>query len=116
MEDVRQLLARNMKRCRERLGLTQEKLAARAGCSTTFIANLEIGRRFPSAASFDRLASALEVHPSELFRGESTSFLSIGSAKDIRRVFEKELHDALDRSERLVDREMAGQVPPRQGL
>jgi len=105
MNDVRQLLARNMKRCRELLGLTQEKLAGRVGCSTTFIANIEIGKRFPSAASFDKIAAALEVHPSELFRGESTSYLSFGSARDIRRLFEAEMDQALDRAEKRLGAE-----------
>jgi transcriptional regulator with XRE-family HTH domain len=105
MELVRQLLARNMKRCRDTLGITQEKLAIRVGCSTTFIANIEIGKRFPSAASFDRIATALEVHPSELFRGEATSFLCFGSSKDIRRAFEAEISTALDRAEELLKKE-----------
>ncbi|MEI6875143.1 MAG: helix-turn-helix transcriptional regulator [Spirochaetota bacterium] len=105
MNDVRHLLARNMKRCREILGITQEKLAGRVGCSTTFIANIEIGKRFPSAGSFDKIAAALEVHPSELFRGEATSFLCFGSSKDIRRAFEEEMTVALDKVEERLEKE-----------
>jgi transcriptional regulator with XRE-family HTH domain len=105
MNEVRQLLARNMKRCREILGLTQEKLASRVGCSTTFIANIEIGKRFPSATSFDKIATALEVHPSELFRGNATTFLCFDTAKDIRRAFEEEMRVALDKVESRLEKE-----------
>jgi len=103
MNEVRQLLARNMKRCREAMSLSQENLADRVGCSPTFIANIEIGKRFPSAGNLDRIAEALSVHPSELFRGEATSFLALGTPRDIRRIFETEVLSALDRAEAKFD-------------
>jgi len=42
MTDVRVLLARNMKRCREILGISQMKLAEKVGCSPTLIGKIEI--------------------------------------------------------------------------
>ena len=71
MTDVRVLLARNMKRCREILGLSQMKLADRVGCSTTLIGNIEIGKRFPSAENLNKIAAALDIPPSELFAEDS---------------------------------------------
>ena len=68
MDDaVRTLLARNMKRYRANLHLSQMALAARVGCSTTMIGNIEIQKRFPSSVVIDRLAKALHVAPYELF-------------------------------------------------
>jgi len=59
MTDVRVLLARNMKRCRSVLGLSQMALAERIGCSTTLIGNIETMHRLPSADSLNRIDEAL---------------------------------------------------------
>jgi predicted transcriptional regulator len=47
MDDCRKLLARNMKKYRQILGISQIILADKVGCSTTLIGNIEIGKRFP---------------------------------------------------------------------
>jgi transcriptional regulator with XRE-family HTH domain len=67
MTDVRILLARNMKRCREILGFSQMKLAEKIGCSPTLIGKIEIMKRFPSADTLNMIAKALKIEPSDLF-------------------------------------------------
>jgi len=67
MTGVHTLLARNMKKYRQRLGLSQAALAEKINCSTTFIGNIEIEKRFPSSYNLDRIAQALGVKPAELF-------------------------------------------------
>jgi transcriptional regulator with XRE-family HTH domain len=67
MTDVRTLLARNMKYFRKIQRISQTTLAARAGCSTTFIGNIEIKKCFPSPENIDRIARALDVKQSDLF-------------------------------------------------
>jgi transcriptional regulator with XRE-family HTH domain len=67
MADVRFLLARNMKRCREILGISQMKLAEKIGCSPTLIGKIEIMKRFPSADTLNLIAKALKIEPSDLF-------------------------------------------------
>jgi len=67
MVGVHVLLARNMKQYRQKLGLSQAALAEKINCSTTFIGNIEVGKRFPSSHNLDRISDALGVTPAELF-------------------------------------------------
>ena len=72
MTDCRLLLARNMKKYRETQGISQMELAEKIGCSTTFIGNIEINRRFPSAENINRIAKALNVKIADLFSETET--------------------------------------------
>jgi len=60
-----------MKRLRNLHKLTQQDLADLVGCSTPFIGNIEIGKRFPSPENLDIIALVLGVPLAELF---STAF------------------------------------------
>lgn len=62
------LLARNLKRLRESSGFSQEVLAERSGISATQIARLETRKSWISEEAGEKIASALNVDPSELFR------------------------------------------------
>jgi transcriptional regulator with XRE-family HTH domain len=67
MASLREILADNMRKIRRKRGLTQEKLAEKAGVSTNFIAMIEIARKFPSPDTLDQVAAALGVETHELF-------------------------------------------------
>jgi transcriptional regulator with XRE-family HTH domain len=95
MTDVRVLLARNMKRCREILGLSQMKLADRVGCSTTLIGNIEIGKRFPSAENLNKIAAALDIPPSELFAEDSSAIDRMQTTQELRARLEKKVLKAI---------------------
>jgi transcriptional regulator with XRE-family HTH domain len=95
MTDVRVLLARNMKRCREILGLSQMKLAERVGCSTTLIGNIEIGKRFPSAENLNKIAAALDIQPSELFAEDSAAIDRMQTTQELRARLEKKVLKAI---------------------
>jgi transcriptional regulator with XRE-family HTH domain len=73
MAGVRILLARNMKRFREILGISQMELAEKIGCSPTLIGKIETMKRFPSAENIDRIAEALKITPSDLFADTDNS-------------------------------------------
>jgi transcriptional regulator with XRE-family HTH domain len=64
---IKEVLARNLKINRLKLGLTQEKLSEKAEISTHYLAMIELAKKFPSADMLERLATALEVEPHELF-------------------------------------------------
>jgi len=67
LKNLRELLAYNMKENRNRLGLSQSRLAERTGLSTQYIAMIELTRKFPSPEMLERIADALEIDPPELF-------------------------------------------------
>jgi transcriptional regulator with XRE-family HTH domain len=67
MTSLRHLLANNMKENRQKLGLSQAKLAEKANLSTQYIAMIELTRKFPSPENLERIAVALEIDAPELF-------------------------------------------------
>lgn len=67
MEKVAKIFARNLKAYRQKIGLTQEKLAERMGVSHITVQNWERGRRWPHPDSIDDLARDLEIDPAFLF-------------------------------------------------
>ena len=67
MMNIKEILARNLKENRRKLGITQPELAERAGMSTQYLAMIEIARKFPTADILERLSAALGINPHELF-------------------------------------------------
>ena len=67
MTNLRRVLAANLREKRRALGLTQEKLAEKADTAPTYIAMIELEKKFPSVEMLERLAAALMVDTTELF-------------------------------------------------
>ena len=72
MTGIREILARNFKVNRQKLGLTQEQLAEKADVSTHYIAMIETCNKYPKPKMLEHLAKALEVEPSQLFSVSDT--------------------------------------------
>lgn len=66
--DMRKLVGRNVRRFREKRGLTQEQLADVSGFSQQYISSLEQGRRNPTVITLYELALALGVSHVELVK------------------------------------------------
>jgi len=66
MKPIQRRLSMKIKELREARGLTQGKLAEKAGLSLGYIARLEIGRHDPSVSTLVKLAKALKVKVGEL--------------------------------------------------
>jgi transcriptional regulator with XRE-family HTH domain len=66
--DMRRLVGLNVKRLRERKGLTQEQFADLSGFSQQYISSLERGRRNPTIITIYELSSALGVSHMDLVR------------------------------------------------
>jgi len=65
---------RNLKYYRTEKGISQEKLAEMCDCATATIGCIEIYRQLPSFEMVTKIASALGVHPADLFlRNASTT-------------------------------------------
>jgi transcriptional regulator with XRE-family HTH domain len=67
MANIREILAKNIKENRKKSGMTQAELAEKADISTTFLAMIELGKKFPSTEVLDRIAAALNIEASALF-------------------------------------------------
>jgi transcriptional regulator with XRE-family HTH domain len=63
---LRLQLAANVRRLRLQVGMTQEVLAEETGLHRTYIGSVERGERNLSVDNIEKLASALQVPPSEL--------------------------------------------------
>lgn len=59
MQDVRAILARNVRDARKRLDLSQEDLAARAQLDRTYVSGIERRVRNPTVTVVARIAEAL---------------------------------------------------------
>ena len=66
-EKIRQILAQNIKKRRESLGMTQEELAETANLSVQTINTIEGCRMWISDKSITRLAKALNIEVFQLF-------------------------------------------------
>ena len=66
--DFRQVFAANLRRLRHRANLSQEALAERADVNRTYISKLETAVTWAGLEVIVKLATELNVHPSELLR------------------------------------------------
>jgi len=64
---LQQIFISNLKRIRKEQGLSQMALSMRCDTSTNYIGQIEMGRRIPSFDKIEEIATALEIHPQELF-------------------------------------------------
>lgn len=67
-EDEYIKLGKNIKRCREIAGFTQEQLAEMAGISLDYLGKIEVNINKPGLKTLFKLASALNVSPAEFFK------------------------------------------------
>ena len=61
MLTIQDILARNLRQARTRVGISQEELADRAGIDRTYVSGIERGRRNPTIGIVARLAAELDV-------------------------------------------------------
>lgn len=78
--EIREVFARNLRRHRQKKGLSQEALAHDAGVDRTYISALERGVYGASIDMIDKLANVLEIEPAILL--ERTSGQSSKQVRD----------------------------------
>ncbi|HEV2223871.1 MAG TPA: helix-turn-helix transcriptional regulator [Candidatus Acidoferrales bacterium] len=69
MEDIRIRFGKALRRRRHRLGVSQEEFADICGLDRTYIGGIERGERNVALVNIERIARALRLTLSELFRG-----------------------------------------------
>lgn len=85
--DIAAQFAENVKRCRDRAGISQEELALRASLHRTEISQVERGLRLARIDTLVKLAASLEKTPNDLLAGIHwtpgvTQYGSFGSGAD----------------------------------
>lgn len=66
--DIRKVVARNLRRTRRAVGLSQEALAEKARVDRSYVSRVEAGKVSVGLDTLAALARALGVAPSELLR------------------------------------------------
>lgn len=66
--DMRRLVGQNVRKIRQKRGLTQEKFAEISGFSQQYLSSLENGRRNPTVVTLYELATSLGVSHMDLVR------------------------------------------------
>ena len=61
-------VGKNIRYWRKKRGFSQEEIAHRARLHPTYVSGIETGYRNPTVRIIGRIAVALEVEPSELFK------------------------------------------------
>ena len=65
---LKQIFIQNLKEFRKKEGLSQLKLAMYCDTATSYIGDIEIGRRFPSMEMIEKMADVLKIEPYHLFK------------------------------------------------
>jgi len=71
MDDIVIILGKRIRHLRMQTGLSQEKLADKAGMDRTYYAGIERGERNPSVKQLAKIAVALDVRIGALFEEDS---------------------------------------------
>jgi transcriptional regulator with XRE-family HTH domain len=79
--EIREVLARNLRKARQAKGLSQEELAHRAGVDRTYVSALERRVYAASIEVVDRLARELDVEAADLLRRPTRRDASAAKAK-----------------------------------
>ena len=69
--DLKQIFITNLKEFRKKEGLTQMKLAELCNTSSSYIGEIEIGRKFPSTEMIEKIAQILRIEPYHLFKNNT---------------------------------------------
>jgi len=73
---LKQIFIKNLKGFRTKVGLSQIQLAEYSGISSGYIAEIEIGKKFPSIGVIEKIAVILKIEPYLLFKSQTKNSLA----------------------------------------
>jgi transcriptional regulator with XRE-family HTH domain len=79
---LKQTFIKNLKDFRKKEGLSQMQLAEYCGISPGYIAEIEIGKKFPSIGVIEKIAHILKVEPHLLFKSRTKNSLAETAEKN----------------------------------
>jgi len=85
MDELLTTIGSRLRGARESLGLSQEAVAARAGLNTSYLSQIERGRKTPSLEVFVRLAASVNLTLAELFTDKEEPSPALG-AREVERL------------------------------
>jgi transcriptional regulator with XRE-family HTH domain len=68
VDNILQIIGRNIRRYRQRLGISQEILADKSQLHRTYVGGVERGERNISAKNIAKIAKSLSVQPNKLLK------------------------------------------------
>ena len=83
MEDIKNVIGKNIRELRLKSGWTQEKLAEKAGISVPFMTQIELARKSASLEVIQNIAIALGVSYERLFKTEASKNTDKSHAKHL---------------------------------
>ncbi|UQZ84561.1 HTH-type transcriptional regulator SinR [Paenibacillus konkukensis] len=86
MNSLLRLVGEQLRLVRRARGLTQEELAEKCGLSFSYISDIERGSRNVTLESLDKIMTALDIMPSEVFNFKDID--SVNAADDKRMMVE----------------------------
>lgn len=87
--DLRSVFIANLKKYRKERNLSQLKLAELCGTSTSYIEEIEIGKKFPSVEMIQRFSEAINIQPHMLFMAETDSYSETNDKEKKEKMIEK---------------------------
>ncbi|MFP4565720.1 MAG: helix-turn-helix domain-containing protein [Spirochaetaceae bacterium] len=98
MTRLQQVIARNVKQARKRMGFSQADVARRAGISDSYLSEIERARSNPSADALERIADTLGLRAYQLLLEEDEWELRdrLETVTDMYRDLKEELNSVLD--------------------
>ncbi|MCW3795410.1 helix-turn-helix domain-containing protein [Paenibacillus sp. LS1] len=67
MSEINALVGENIRKFRQSRGLSQERLALRAGMNTSYLGQIERGEKSPTIVVIDKIATSLAIEIKDIF-------------------------------------------------
>ena len=98
MTKIQEILSYNIKKHREKLGLSQFKLAQLADISQSFLNCIESGTKYPGVVTLEKICSALKLKPYMLYMDieDVKSFDKYNILTEIKNKINKSVDNIID--------------------